>query len=74
MIDEILKLVEEGESATVEFKKSTASLREGIETICAFANHSGGYLLFGIDDLKWYSPQSGRYIKLRSDFIMGVKK
>ena len=50
MIDEILKLVEEGESATVEFKKSTASLREGIETICAFANHRGGYLLFGIDD------------------------
>jgi len=50
MIDEILKLVEGGESATVEFKKSTASLREGIETICAFANHRGGYLLFGIDD------------------------
>ena len=50
MIDEILKLVEEGESATVEFKKSTASLREGIETICAFANHRGGYLLFGVDD------------------------
>ncbi len=50
MIDEILKLIEEGESATVEFKKSTASLREDIETICAFANHRGGYLLFGIDD------------------------
>ena len=50
MINEILKLVEKGESAIVEFKKSTASLREGIDTICAFANHSGGYLLFGIDD------------------------
>ena len=48
--DGILELIEKGESETVEFKKSTASLREGIETGCAFANHRGGYLLFGIDD------------------------
>ena len=47
---EILDLIEKGESETVEFKKSTSSLREGIETVCAFANHRGGYLLFGIDD------------------------
>ena len=50
LTDEILDLIEKGESETVEFKKSTASLREGIETTCAFANHRGGYLLFGIDD------------------------
>lgn len=50
LTDEILDLIEKGESETVEFKKSTASLREGIETSCAFANHRGGYLLFGIDD------------------------
>lgn len=42
LIDEILDLIEKGESETVEFKKSTASLREGIETSCAFANHRGG--------------------------------
>lgn len=50
LTDEILDLIEKGESETVEFKKSTASLREGIETTCAFANHRGGYILFGIDD------------------------
>jgi ATP-dependent DNA helicase RecG len=50
LTDEILDLIEKGESETVEFKKSTASLREAIETSCAFANHRGGYLLFGIDD------------------------
>lgn len=47
---EVETLIAKGESETVEFKKSTGSLREGIETICAFANHRGGYLLFGIDD------------------------
>ncbi len=48
--DEIMDLIEKGESETVEFKKSTSSLREGIETVCAFATQRGGYLLFGIDD------------------------
>lgn len=48
--DELLDLIASGESETVEFKKSTGLIREGIETICAFANHRGGYLLFGIDD------------------------
>jgi len=45
-----LDLISKGESETLEFKKSTRLLREGIETICAFANHRGGYLLFGVSD------------------------
>lgn len=49
-MEDLAKLVLKRESETVEFKKSTASLREGIETICAFANHHGGYLIFGVDD------------------------
>ena len=48
--DTILELISRGESETVEFKESTASLQEGIKTICAFANRRGGYLLFGVDD------------------------
>lgn len=50
LMDAILDLISTGESETVEFKKSTAALREGIETICAFANQRGGYLLFGLAD------------------------
>lgn len=53
-IDEILNLIAKGESETLEFKKSTTSLREGIETICAFANQRGGYLLFGVDNKGGY--------------------
>ena len=48
--NDMLKLILKGESETVEFKRSTASMREAIETICAFANHKGGRLLFGVDD------------------------
>jgi ATP-dependent DNA helicase RecG len=49
-MDDILSLIAKGESETLEFKKSTASLREAIETICSFANHRGGQLLFGVED------------------------
>jgi ATP-dependent DNA helicase RecG len=48
--NEILDLISKGESETLEFKKSTSLMREGIETVCAFANHRGGYLLYGVDD------------------------
>ncbi|HLP57191.1 MAG TPA: RNA-binding domain-containing protein [Candidatus Deferrimicrobium sp.] len=49
-MDDILTLISKGESETLEFKKSTASMREAIETVCSFANHKGGSLIFGVDD------------------------
>ncbi|MCP4757294.1 MAG: hypothetical protein GY866_41050 [Proteobacteria bacterium] len=49
-MQDLSDLISKGESESVEFKKTTALLREGIETVCAFANHRGGYLLFGVDD------------------------
>ncbi len=49
-MDEYLKIISKGESETVEFKKSTASLRDATETLCAFANTKGGYLFFCVDD------------------------
>ena len=47
--NEILHLIKNGESESVEFKKSTSSLREAIQSICAFANHRG-YVIFGVED------------------------
>lgn len=44
----ILELIEKGESQTVEFKKSFD--KEAIETIAAFANSDGGYLIVGLKD------------------------
>ena len=39
-----------GESEGIEFKRSTSLLKEAIQTLCAFANHKGGVLYFGVAD------------------------
>ena len=46
--EEIEQLVAEGESATLEFKRTTGELHKGMETACAFLNSDGGWLLFGV--------------------------
>ena len=51
MIDnEISNKIKKGESELIEFEKSTAELKNALEDLCAFANHKGGTLIFGIDD------------------------
>ena len=45
---ELQQLALEGESDQLEFKKSTAMLRGGMETLCAFLNGNGGNVLFGV--------------------------
>ena len=47
-IRELHALVQRGESGSLEFKRSTGELREGLQTLCAFLNGSGGIVLFGI--------------------------
>ncbi len=39
-----------GESEELEFKRSTSLLKEATQTLCAFANHKGGVLYFGVSD------------------------
>ena len=41
-------LVAQGESETLEFKRSTAELRRAGETLCAFLNGEGGQVLIGV--------------------------
>ncbi|HQP88935.1 MAG TPA: ATP-binding protein [Thermoanaerobaculia bacterium] len=41
-------LVAQGESDTLEFKRSTAELRRAGETLCAFLNGEGGKVLIGV--------------------------
>jgi ATP-dependent DNA helicase RecG len=42
-------LVAEGESETLEFKKTTGERREAMHDLCAMLNHRGGRVLFGVD-------------------------
>lgn len=47
-IDDIKRLIADDEHRTLELKKSTGELKEGIKSACAFLNTEGGYLIFGI--------------------------
>lgn len=48
MSERLAKWIRSGESPTLEFKKSTAEKERACRTLCAFANGTGGCVLFGI--------------------------
>ena len=47
-LDQLVLLVEFGESETLELKTTTGSRREAARTICAMLNQRGGYVIFGV--------------------------
>ena len=47
-IEELKVLIQGDETRTLELKKTTGELKEGMRSVCAFLNTSGGWLLFGI--------------------------
>lgn len=47
---DIKKLIQLGESASLEFKSSTSQLGKACETLCGFLNHQGGVVLLGVKD------------------------
>ena len=49
-LDQVTAIIQNGESHTIEFKKSTAQLKPAFESVCAFLNSNGGIVLIGISD------------------------
>lgn len=47
-IDDIKALIASDESRTLELKKTTGELKDGMHAACAFLNTDGGWLIFGI--------------------------
>lgn len=47
---ELERLVRSGESADLEFKKTTGLLEKAMKTVCGMLNHRGGTVLFGVSD------------------------
>ena len=47
-IDDIRQLIAQDETKTLELKKTTGELKDGMHSACAFLNTNGGWLLFGI--------------------------
>ncbi len=46
--DQISALAAAGESARLEFKRTTGTRREAMRTVCAMLNQEGGHVLFGV--------------------------
>lgn len=52
-LEEIKKLIQDGEKIDVEFKESKNALTKDIyDTVCSFNNRNGGHILLGINDNK----------------------
>lgn len=47
-IEDIHSLIAADESRTLELKKSTGELKDGMHSACAFLNTEGGWLIFGV--------------------------
>lgn len=48
IIDDIKTLIAADESRTLELKKTTGELKDGMHSACAFLNTEGGWLIFGV--------------------------
>jgi hypothetical protein len=55
----IKRLVAAGESDTLELKRTTGDLREGMQTLCGFLNHRGGAVVFGSSAIRSKPPPRG---------------
>ena len=68
MKDDIIKLIEAGESINIEFKESkTSPTKDVYQTICAFLNRIGGYILLGVKN-------NGEIIGVNPENVSKIKK
>ena len=47
-IEEIKELIKIDETRTIELKKTTGEIKDGMRSVCAMLNSDGGYVIFGI--------------------------
>lgn len=47
-INDIKTLIASDELRTLELKKTTGELKDGMHSLCAMLNSDGGYVIFGI--------------------------
>ncbi len=65
-INEIMVLASQGETTTIEFKRTTGQRTEAAKTVCAMLNSAGGIVLIGVqDDGKIIGQQVNAHIPLK---------
>ena len=47
-IEDVKVIIQGDETRTLEMKKTTGELKDGMRSACAFLNTAGGWLFFGI--------------------------
>lgn len=71
---ECLELIKNGESITVEFKKSTNEITKDVyDTVCSFSNRDGGHIFLGIKDngiIIGVAPEA--VDQMKKDFVTAV--
>jgi ATP-dependent DNA helicase RecG len=48
--EDLQRIVDQGESETLELKRSTGLLVSGVHTLCGMLNHRGGRVVFGVEN------------------------
>lgn len=71
---ELLELIQGGESITVEFKKSRTDVTKDVyETVCAFSNRDGGHIFLGVkDNGEILGIEEGKVDKVKKEFVTSV--
>ena len=71
MIDKLRQLIREGERLTVELKRCRNKITNNIyETVSAFSNRYGGYILLGVgDDGEVSGVNPAAVDKIKKDFV-----
>lgn len=71
---DLSSLIEQGESHTVEFKKSTTDITKDVyETVCAFSNRDGGHIFLGVKDNGTIAGiHPGSIDKMKKDFVTAI--
>jgi len=70
MMNKLRQLIDDGEGLTVEFKRCENDLANNIyETVSAFSNRYGGYILLGVEDNGKVSGVNPKAVKkIKTDF------
>ena len=69
--NELINIINEGESVTTEFKEATGKLPKSLfQTVCSFLNRNGGNIFLGVsDDGKIIGVDKTKVNNLKKDFV-----
>ena len=71
---ELSAIFAEGESSTIEFKKSTKEITKDVyETVCSFSNRDGGHIFLGVlNDGTVLGVDQSSVDKIKKDFVTSI--